>query len=117
LSFQVIFLLTDTYISSMPIRHYRSLNCYSSSSSKHYANLIPHTVERFFLPETKVLCQEKKNGFDTCNFQHLKKLHWFLVVLPSQHNQLKHTLDSVFVIVLSKVLKFRKSESHVLKEA
>lgn len=32
-------------------------------------------------------------------------------------NQLKHTLDSVAVTVLSKVRKFRNSERHVHKEA
>lgn len=102
LSFQVIILLTNIYISSMSIRHQQSLNCYSSTISNYYANFFLYTVERFFFAETKVLCQE--NYFDTCYFHHLKSSHTDLLLFHLHNNQLKHTLDSVIVNTLAKVL-------------
>lgn len=133
MSFQVTILLTDIYISSMSIKHYQQMNRYSRSISKHYANLIPDTMERVlifcwfglvlifvsfcFFAWNKSLFQEKELGFDTCYFHHLKCSHTDLWLFHLYNNQFKHTFDSVAVSALWKVLKMRKSESHILTEA
>lgn len=83
LYFQVIILLTNIYISSMSIRYQQILNCYSSSIVNHYANFLPHTMERFFFNETEVLRQEKDNYFDT--FSSLKKFSHSSFAVPPSH--------------------------------
>lgn len=129
MSFQVIILLTDIYISSSLSNTIKDWTA-TVAVSQSIMRILVQTQWKggcffcwfafglvFFFAWNKSPFQEKEHSFDACYLHNLKCFHTHLWLFHLYNNQLKHTFDSVAVSVLWKVLKMRKSESHILTEA